>query len=112
MWKMVLNTNPIDCNGLSTINGNDVIWMDEPKMFAKRNRNKPMCHNDRLYDGGCTWLEFEFCDTMWDFRWRISPTDWQAEDTTAAVHPTAMLLLDFWVRADRLLSEPIAGMMS
>lgn len=48
MWKMVLNTNPIDCNGLSTINGNDVIWMDEPKMFAKRKRNKPMCHNDRL----------------------------------------------------------------
>lgn len=68
VWKIVLNTNPIDCNGLSTIKGKDVIWIDDPKILANKNRNKPRCQSDRLYDGGWALIESELCDTICDFR--------------------------------------------
>ena len=79
----------MDCKGLSTIRGKDDIWMVLPKTFANRNIKRPICHSDRLYE-----REALFDSSRYDFRCNMSPMDWHAEESTAAVQPMTMLALD------------------
>ena len=89
VWKIVLKTSPMDCKGLSTIRGKDDIWMVLPKTFANRNIKRPICHSDRLYE-----REAVFDSSRYDLRCNMSPMDWHAEESTAAVQPMTMLALD------------------